>query len=74
MAYRKGRRLRRLVDVSAGIEAARHSIVAPHWGMLGAVGYVGFDIAVLGALLGGLIGYGFLRRWASHEPTQRNAG
>ena len=39
-----------LMDVSAGIEAARHSIVAPNWRILGAVGYLGFDIAVLGAL------------------------
>jgi uncharacterized membrane protein YbhN (UPF0104 family) len=39
-----------LVDVSAGIQAARHSLVAPSWRMLGAVGYLGFDIAVLGAL------------------------
>jgi uncharacterized membrane protein YbhN (UPF0104 family) len=39
-----------LVDVSAGIEAARHSLVAPSWRMLGAVGYLGFDIAALGAL------------------------
>jgi len=39
-----------LVDVSAGIEAARRSLVAPSWRMLGAVGYLGFDIAALGAL------------------------
>jgi uncharacterized protein (TIRG00374 family) len=39
-----------LVDVSAGIEVARHSLVVPGWRMLGAVGYLGFDIAVLGAL------------------------
>jgi uncharacterized membrane protein YbhN (UPF0104 family) len=39
-----------LLDVSAGIEAARHSLVAPSWRMLGAVGYLGFDIAALGAL------------------------
>ena len=39
-----------LVDISAGIEAARHSLVAPNWRMLGAVGYLAFDIAVLGAL------------------------
>jgi uncharacterized membrane protein YbhN (UPF0104 family) len=39
-----------LVSVSAGIDAARHSLVAPSWRMLGAVGYLGFDIAVLGAL------------------------
>jgi uncharacterized membrane protein YbhN (UPF0104 family) len=132
-----------LVDVSAGIEAARHSLVAPSWRMLGAVGYLGFDIAALGALfaaaghpipidalvlgyiigyianilpvpggfgvlegglaamliaygapptqaaaavvvyhaiafwipsLGGVVGYTFLRRRASHEPAQRTAG
>jgi len=39
-----------LVGVSAGIEAARRSLVTPSWRMLGAVGYLGFDIAVLGAL------------------------
>jgi uncharacterized membrane protein YbhN (UPF0104 family) len=39
-----------LVDISAGIETARHSLVAPSWRMLGAVGYLGFDIASLGAL------------------------
>jgi uncharacterized membrane protein YbhN (UPF0104 family) len=39
-----------LLDVCAGIEAARRSLVTPNWRMLGAVGYLGFDIAVLGAL------------------------
>ncbi len=39
-----------LVDVSTGIEAARHSLAAPSWRMLGAVGYLGFDIAALGVL------------------------
>ncbi|HWE08454.1 MAG TPA: lysylphosphatidylglycerol synthase domain-containing protein [Solirubrobacteraceae bacterium] len=39
-----------LLDVCAGIQAARHSLVAPSWRMLGAVGYLGFDIAALGAL------------------------
>lgn len=39
-----------LVALSAGIDAARHSLVAPNWRMLGAVGYLGFDIAALGAL------------------------
>jgi uncharacterized membrane protein YbhN (UPF0104 family) len=47
---RHGRWPRWLVSVSAGIEAARHSLVAPNWRMLGAVGYLGFDIAALGAL------------------------
>jgi uncharacterized membrane protein YbhN (UPF0104 family) len=44
------RRPRWLVDISAGIDAARQSIAAPNWRILGAVGYLGFDIAVLGAL------------------------
>ncbi len=39
-----------LVGISAGVEAARRSLVAPSWRMLGAVGYLGFDIAALGAL------------------------
>lgn len=39
-----------LIGVAAGIVAARHSLVAPSWRMLGAVGYLGFDIAALGAL------------------------
>jgi uncharacterized membrane protein YbhN (UPF0104 family) len=39
-----------LVAISVGIEAARHSLVTPNWRMLGAVGYLGFDIAALGAL------------------------
>jgi uncharacterized membrane protein YbhN (UPF0104 family) len=39
-----------LIDVSTGIEGARHSLVAPNWRMLGAVGYLAFDIAALGAL------------------------
>jgi uncharacterized membrane protein YbhN (UPF0104 family) len=47
----RGRRWPRwVVGVSAGIEAARRSLVAPSWRMLGAVGYLGFDIAALGAL------------------------
>ena len=39
-----------LVDVSAGIEAAYRSLLRPSWRLLGAVGYLGFDIAVLGVL------------------------
>ena len=39
-----------LLSVSAGIEGARRSLVAPNWRMLGALGYLGFDIAALGAL------------------------
>jgi uncharacterized membrane protein YbhN (UPF0104 family) len=38
-----------VVDVAAGIDGARRSLATPHWRLLGAVGYLGFDIAVLGA-------------------------
>ena len=39
-----------LLEVSAGIEAACRSLLRPSWRLLGAVGYLGFDIAVLGVL------------------------
>ena len=60
-----------LVDLAAGITRARRSLLAPSWRLLGAAGYLGFDIAALGAtfaatghsvplaplVLGYLIGY-----------------
>jgi len=60
-----------LVDLAAGIDRARASVRRPSWRLLGAVGYLGFDIAALGAtfaaagrpigaaplILGYLIGY-----------------
>jgi uncharacterized membrane protein YbhN (UPF0104 family) len=60
-----------LVDLSSGIVRARRSLLAPSWRLLGAAGYLGFDIAALGAtfaatghplpiaplVLGYLIGY-----------------
>jgi uncharacterized membrane protein YbhN (UPF0104 family) len=60
-----------LIDLSAGIMRARASVRRPSWRLLGAVGYLGFDIAALGAtfaaagrpvaaaplILGYLIGY-----------------
>jgi uncharacterized membrane protein YbhN (UPF0104 family) len=60
-----------LIDLAAGITRARRSLVRPNWRLLGAVGYLGFDIAALGAafaaagrpvaaaplVLGYLIGY-----------------
>ena len=60
-----------LVDLSAGIVRARRSLRRPSWRLLGALGYLGFDIAALGAtfaatghplpaaslVLGYLIGY-----------------
>lgn len=38
-----------LLDVADGIEAARRSLVRPSWRMLGALAYLFFDIAALGA-------------------------
>jgi len=60
-----------LVDLAAGIDRARRSVRRPSWRLVGAVGYLGFDIAALGAtfaaagrpiaaaplILGYLIGY-----------------
>jgi uncharacterized membrane protein YbhN (UPF0104 family) len=60
-----------LVDLAAGITRARRSLLTPSWRLLGAAGYLGFDIAALGAtfaatghplplaplVLGYLIGY-----------------
>jgi uncharacterized membrane protein YbhN (UPF0104 family) len=60
-----------LIDLADGITRARRSLLAPHWRLLGAAGYLGFDIAALGAtfaatghplpiaplVLGYLIGY-----------------
>jgi uncharacterized membrane protein YbhN (UPF0104 family) len=40
-----------LIDLAAGIDGARHALRRPHWRLLGALGYLGFDIAALGALL-----------------------
>lgn len=41
----RSRGLRYVVD---GITAAERELVRPHWRLLGALGYLGFDIAVLG--------------------------
>jgi uncharacterized membrane protein YbhN (UPF0104 family) len=60
-----------LIDLCAGITRARLSLRRPSWRLLGAIGYLGFDIAALGAtfsaagrpislaplVLGYLIGY-----------------
>ena len=59
------------VDLAAGIGLARQSLRRPNWRLIGALGYLGFDIAALGAtfaatgkplpiaplVLGYLIGY-----------------
>jgi uncharacterized membrane protein YbhN (UPF0104 family) len=60
-----------LLDLCAGIDQARAALIRPNWRLLGAVGYLAFDIAALGAtfaatgraipvatlVLGYLIGY-----------------
>jgi len=60
-----------LIDLASGIVRARRSLFTPSWRLLGAAGYLGFDIAALGAtfaatghpvplaplVLGYLIGY-----------------
>jgi uncharacterized membrane protein YbhN (UPF0104 family) len=60
-----------LIDLAAGVTRARRSLWRPSWRLLGALGYLGFDIAALGAtfaaagrpiaaaplILGYLIGY-----------------
>jgi uncharacterized membrane protein YbhN (UPF0104 family) len=60
-----------LIDVAAGITRAQRSLRTPSWRLVGAAGYLGFDIAALGAtfaatghplpvaplVLGYLIGY-----------------
>ena len=38
-----------LLEVTAGIDGARHALTHPSWRVLGAAGYLGFDIAALGA-------------------------
>jgi uncharacterized membrane protein YbhN (UPF0104 family) len=38
-----------LIDVAAGIDGARRALLSPSWRLLGAIGYLGFDIAALGA-------------------------
>jgi uncharacterized membrane protein YbhN (UPF0104 family) len=66
------RRNRGLGSVVDGISQAERELVRPHWRLLGALGYLGFDIAVLGVacaavghpvpvpalLLAYIIGYG----------------
>lgn len=46
-----GRRARWLVDLVDGIDGARLSLAHPSWRLVGALGYLGFDIAALGATL-----------------------
>ncbi len=38
-----------LVDLATGIDGARHALIRPNWRLLGAIAYLGCDIAALGA-------------------------
>jgi len=52
VAIRRGSPARRsawLIDLSAGIDGARRSLGRPSWRLLGALAYLGLDIAALGA-------------------------
>ena len=51
--HRNGRS-RALAAVVDGIQEAELELVRPHWRLLGAFGYLGFDIAVLGSTFAGL--------------------
>jgi uncharacterized membrane protein YbhN (UPF0104 family) len=48
---RRGRPPKWLAGIADGIDGARHTLLRPSWRLLGAVGYLGFDIAVLGAAM-----------------------
>ena len=43
-------------ELVAGVSEAKRALVQPSWRLLGAIGYLGFDIAVLWAVLSG-VGY-----------------
>ena len=51
--HRSGRS-RALGSVVDGIRQAELELVRPHWRLLGALGYLGFDIAVLGLICAGV--------------------
>jgi uncharacterized membrane protein YbhN (UPF0104 family) len=51
--HRRGRS-RALASVVDGISQAERELARPHWRLFGALGYLGFDIAVLGLTCAGL--------------------
>jgi uncharacterized membrane protein YbhN (UPF0104 family) len=52
--WHRGGRSRAVAGVVDGIRQAERELVRPHWRLLGAFGYLGFDIAVLGLTFAGL--------------------
>jgi hypothetical protein len=53
-SWHRSGRSRALAGVVDGIQEAGVELVRPHWRLLGAFGYLGFDIAVLGLTFAGL--------------------
>ena len=51
--HRNGHR-RALSAVVDGVRQAERELIRPHWRLLGALGYLGFDIAVLGVVCAGV--------------------
>jgi uncharacterized membrane protein YbhN (UPF0104 family) len=45
----RARRTASLLDLAAGIDGARRSLIRPSWRLIGALGYLGLDIAALAA-------------------------
>ena len=65
----RGRRAAWLDDIGAGVPAARDALLRPNWRLLGALGYLLFDIAVLWTTLAAV---GPCRRWRrSWSPISR---
>jgi hypothetical protein len=53
-SWHRRRRSAGLASVVDGIRQAEHALVRPHWRLPGALGYLGFDIAVLGLTCAGV--------------------
>jgi hypothetical protein len=52
--WHRGGRSRALRPVADGVRHAEHELIRPHWRLFGALGYLGFDIAVLGLTCAGV--------------------
>jgi hypothetical protein len=59
-----------LLDLAAGIDGARHALRRPHWRLFGAIGYLGFDIAALGAAI---VATGRSSSWTVHGEVREQA-
>jgi hypothetical protein len=53
-SWHRRRRSAGVAPVVDGIRQAQHALVRAHWRLLGALGYLGFDIAVLGLTCAGV--------------------